>query len=329
MLTSLKSFINQGNKQSDMSQIDFKSMDLNLLKVFEALYEEGGAGRAANRLGLTQSAVSAALGRLRVLYADHLFERTGRGLSPTAKAQELRPLIAEALERCRNSLALAVPGSDYRGRTLTLGLSDDYEIAIGAALITSIQSQMPGLRLILRQTYSLLASDMLMAREIDLSLTAGGVTSRTLGRQVLGTGDYACLLDPRHAPSDVFDLAEYLRRDHILVSSGGFVGIVDEVLTALRRTRNIRASTTHFAVLPHLLTDTDCVATLPRHAALALAGITALRCVECPISLPQYSVELGWRANSLRDPAIQHLKTLVIDTFQYHLQATRSFARLA
>lgn len=305
-----------------MNQIDFRLMDLNLLKVFEALYEEGGAGRAAIRLGLTQSAVSAALGRLRVLYVDHMFERTGRGLRPSAKAQELRPLIAEALNRCRHTLALAVPSSDYGGRTLTLGLSDDYEIAFGATLVASMQTQMPGLRLILRQTHSLLASDMLMAREIDLSLTAGGVTSRTLGRQVLDTGDYACVLDPRYAPPNAFDLDEYLRRDHILVSSGGFIGIVDEALTALRRARHIRASTTHFAALPHLLLGSDCVATLPRHAALALASVTALGCLECPVSLPRYSMELGWRAASLRDPAVQHLKSLVIDTIQGQLQVT-------
>lgn len=299
-----------------MSQIDFGSMDLNLLKVFEALYEEGGAGRAAIRLGLTQSAVSAALARLRVVYADHLFERTGRGLRPTARAQALRPLIAEALDSCRHSLSLSRPGADYAGRTLTLGLSDDYEIAFGAALVAGLRTQMPGLRLILRQTHSLLVSDMLMAREIDLSLTAGGVTSRTLGRQLLGSGDYACVLDPRQAPRAALDLDAYLRREHILVSSGGFIGVVDEALTALQRVRRIRASTTHFAALPHLLVGDDCVATLPRHAALALAQRTPLRCVECPIALPRYPIELGWRADSLRDPAVQQLKQQVIETVQ-------------
>ena len=78
-----------------MNQIDIESTDLNLLKVFEAIYDEGGAGRAALRLGVTQSAVSAALARLRVLYADPLFVRTGRGLSPSLRARELRPIIGE------------------------------------------------------------------------------------------------------------------------------------------------------------------------------------------------------------------------------------------
>ena len=80
-----------------MNEMNIDSVDLNLLKVLQALHEEGTAGRAAIRLGVTQSAVSAALGRLRALYGDPLFERTGRGLRPTPKAEELRPLIADAL----------------------------------------------------------------------------------------------------------------------------------------------------------------------------------------------------------------------------------------
>lgn len=299
-----------------MNEIDLNNMDLNLLKVFEALHEEGGAGRAAIRLGLTQSAVSAALGRLRVLYSDHLFERTGRGLRPTSKAEELRPLIIEALDKCRQSIAQTTsPDDGYGNRVLTLGLSDDYEIALGAQLIEQVRSKAPGLRLILRQTYSLIAGDALMARQIDLSLTAGGVTSRTLGRQALGMGGYACVLEPRRAPRKL-DLDEYLRREHILVSSGGFVGVVDEALKGLDRKRRIRASTTHFAALPHLLRGSSFVATLPRHAAQALAETCALRYMECPVELPSFSIELGWRIDSLRDPAVQHLKALVMETCQ-------------
>ena len=278
------------------------------------MLEEGGAGRAAIRLGLTQSAISAALSRLRILYGDHLFERTGRGLRPTSRAEELRPLVVEALDKCRQSIVRTASSKEsYGNRLLTLGLSDDYEIALGAALIERVRSQAPGLRLILRQTHSLIAGEALMARNIDLSLTAGGVTSRTLGRQSLGTGGYACVLAAEHAPPHGLDLDEYLRREHILISSGGFVGVVDEALKGLGRKRRIRASTTHFAVLPHLLQGNDCVATLPRHAALALASVSSLHCVSCPVSLPFYAIELGWRSDSLRDPAIQDLKTLLLD----------------
>lgn len=172
-----------------MNQIDIESTDLNLLKVFEAIYDEGGAGRAALRLGVTQSAVSAALARLRVLYADPLFVRTGRGLSPSLRARELRPIIGEALDKCRQSLSLARPGAaGFGGRSVTLGLSDDFEIALGREAIAAMAVAAPGLRLIFRQTHSRVAADMLMAREVDLVIASGGLTAPALQRVTVGQG---------------------------------------------------------------------------------------------------------------------------------------------
>lgn len=297
-----------------MNEINIDSVDLNLLKVLQALHEEGSAGRAAIRLGVTQSSVSAALGRLRVLYGDHLFERTGRGLRPTPKAEELRPLVADALHKLRQSLALAATGAgSLSGRTLVLGLSDDHEIALGRALIDRLQAQAAGLRLVFRQTHSGLAAEMLMDRRIDLSLGAGISGSRTLGRQVLGTGGYVCVLDRAQDPGVGFGLDEYLRRPHLLISSGGFVGVVDEVLAAQGRSRRIEASTSHFAALPHLLRGSTAVATLPQHAGVALAALGTLCCHPCPLALPRYSVELAWRHSAAQDPAIQLLKAQVIE----------------
>ncbi|MDR0280931.1 MAG: LysR family transcriptional regulator [Paucimonas sp.] len=291
-----------------MSQIDIWSLDLNLLKVFEALYEEGGAGRAAIRLGITQSAVSAALSRLRLVYGDHLFERTGRGLRPTAKSEELRPVIAAALEKCRQSLLLVNGATaNFQGRTVALGLSDDHELAIGRLLIDLAKERAPGLRLLFKQTHSMLAADALLGRQIDLALTAGAIPSRALSRRVLGSGGYSCV----SAVPGSLSREDYLRRGHVLVSSGGYVGVVDEALAAQGQSRRVEASTTHFAALPALLQGSESIATLPTHAALALARFGNLLCLPCPIELPRYAVELGWRGDSGRDPAIQLVLELV------------------
>lgn len=80
--------------------MNIAQVDLNLLKTFEALHDESSASRAALRLGVTQSAISAGLRRLRDLYGDPLFVRTGRGLAPTLRANQLKPVISEALDRC-------------------------------------------------------------------------------------------------------------------------------------------------------------------------------------------------------------------------------------
>lgn len=291
----------------DMNDIDI-GFDLNGLRVFEALYEEGGATRAALRLSLTQSAVSAALGRLRKVYGDPLFTRTGRGLAPTLRAQELRPVIGEALNKCRESLALGTsPAARCQGRSVVLGLSDDFEIALGPWLVQLLAQHAPGLRLAFRQTHSQIVAEMLMAREIDLAITAGGFATRWLSHRVLGEGGYACVVD---APAPL-TVQDYVARDHILISSGGFIGVVDEVLAALGHQRRVVASTTHFAALPYLLKGTQAVATVPVHAAHAMARLAGLTVLPCPVAMPRYAVELGWRTDALRDSAVAQVQSVV------------------
>ncbi|WP_308824445.1 LysR family transcriptional regulator [Sodalis praecaptivus] len=223
--------INHQKRLSVMNYIDIENIDLNLLRVFEALIEEGGAGRAAIRLGLTQPTVSAALGRLRRIYSDPLFERTGRGLRPTVRARELAPLIEEALTQCRQALALSTVGKERKGRTMTVGLSDDGEIAFGHKILSSVEKTLPGLHIIFRQTHSGLAQEMLMCHQIDISLTAGGLASHRVTSQRLGKRNYLCVAD-KNTPVPL-TVEDYAQRPHLLVSSGGFVGVVDEALNAI------------------------------------------------------------------------------------------------
>ncbi|SEU22089.1 MULTISPECIES: LysR family transcriptional regulator [unclassified Variovorax] len=301
-----------------MTMIDISAVDLNILKVFEALYEEGGATRAGVRLGLTQSAVSAALARLRKTYGDQLFTRTGRGLVPTLRAQELKPLISEGLNKCRQSLSMSGSGgNDFHGRSIVVGLSDDFEVAFGRLFIDAVAARAPGLRLAFRQTHSLVVGNMLQARLADVAVVSGGLSSRLLGHEAIGQGRYACLMDPAYAPSTRgLTLPEYVRRGHLLVSSGGFIGVVDEVLAAIGRPRRVVASTTHFAALPHLLFGSDAIATIPKHAASAIAARTGLQMFACPLTMPRYAVEVGWRTDALRDAAIAEVRRVLLEVLQ-------------
>ncbi|NWD01807.1 LysR family transcriptional regulator [Pseudomonas sp. P7779] len=294
--------------------MNIANVDLNLLKTFEALHDESSASRAALRLGVTQSAISAALRRLRDVYGDQLFVRTGRGLAPTLRANQLKPVISEALDRCRQSLAMVDPlGNHYQGRSVVVGLSDDFEIAYGRRLIEEIARRAPMLRLMFRQTHSQIVADALLDRSLDLAITAGGFAERRLSRQVLGEGHYACLVDPDSlAPGQqAIDLYEFVRREHVLVSSGGFIGITDEGLAAQGLSRHVGASTTHFAALPFLLKGSQAVATIPGHAAQAIAQMTGLRELPCPLALPRYPVELGWRTQAQLDPLLLKVREAI------------------
>ncbi|WP_434657386.1 LysR family transcriptional regulator [Pseudomonas sp. R3-56] len=301
-----------------MKQMNIVDVDLNLLKTFEALHDESSASRAALRLGVTQSAISAALRRLRSVYDDQLFVRTGRGLAPTLRANQLKPVISEALDKCRQSLAMIDPGaSHYEGRSVIVGLSDDFEIAYGRRLIEEVARRAPGLRLIFRQTHSQIVGRALMERSLDLAITAGGFAERLLSRQVLGEGGYACLVDPASLTEEQqrLSLEAFVTREHLLVSSGGFIGITDEGLAALGLRRRVGASTTHFAALPFLLKGSQAVATIPDHAATAIAALSGLSLLPCPLALPRYPIELGWRTHAQRDPAADKVREAIIATF--------------
>ena len=298
--------------------MNIANVDLNLLKTFEALHDESSASRAALRLGVTQSAISAALRRLRDVYGDPLFVRTGRGLAPTLRANQLKPVISEALDRCRQSLAMVDPqGSQYQGRSVVVGLSDDFEIAYGRRLIEEIAKRAPKLRLIFRQTHSQIVAGALLDRSLDLAITAGGFAERRLSRQVLGEGHYACLVDPASLTpgQQAIDLDEFVRREHLLVSSGGFIGITDEGLAAQGLSRHVGASTTHFAALPFLLKGSQAVATIPGHAAQAIAQMTGLKVLPCPLALPRYPVELGWRTQVQLDPLLLKVREGIVACF--------------
>ncbi|AKK00715.1 MULTISPECIES: LysR substrate-binding domain-containing protein [Pseudomonas] len=301
-----------------MSVMNIADIDLNLLKTFEALHDESSASRAALRLGVTQSAISAALRRLRSLYDDQLFVRTGRGLAPTLRANQLKPVISEALNKCRQSLAMVDPHANhYQGRSVIVGLSDDFEIAYGRRLVEEVAQRAPGLRLIFRQTHSQIVGLALMERHLDLAITAGGFAQRLLSRQVLGEGDYACLVDPASLAqaSPTLSLEAFVAREHLLVSSGGFIGITDEGLAGLGLSRRVSASTTHFAALPFLLKGSQAVATIPTHAAQAIAALGGLALLPCPLALPRYPIELGWRTQLQMDPAVIKVREAIVAAF--------------
>lgn len=301
----------------DMHQSNISSLDWNTLKVFHAIYEESSATRAGLRLGLTQSAISAALARLRRIYGDPLFQRTGRGLSATPRAHELHPLIAQAIAALQQSLVLNAPtAQSYAGRSVVIGMSDDFEMALSRRLLALCQQHLPGLRLAFRQTHSNIVTEMLIARRIDVAIVSGGLNSGLVQQALLGHGSYACLIDT--GPSAAGDgtargeltQQDYLAREHILVSSNGFTGIVDDCLAQLGKKRTVLASTSHFSALPFLLEGTQAVATVPLHAAKALDGWRGLRMRPCPIALPQYPIVYGWRTSASRDPMLVKFQQL-------------------
>ena len=295
------------------------SADLNLLKVFRVLMSELNATRAAERLGLSQAAVSASLRRLRSLYGDPLFERTQRGLRPTPRAILLQPLVEEALGLIEASLGSGpLPAERARLAVVRIGLSDDFEMAFGARIVELARQAVPDVRVVFRQTNSVVAAEALNGRDIDLAITSGGLGDGRLKHRLLGNSDYLIVYDIRHRPgTEPFTVEDYVARDHILVSYSGLSGITDDVLAEHGLRRRIRAATTHFSALSFLLAGSDAVATIPGHAARALcAASPGFATSPCPLPFPRYAFGLSWRFDAMRNPAVAQLRDLIAALFE-------------
>lgn len=281
-----------------MNAVDLHRVDLNLLVVFQVLHQERHVTRAAKKLNLSQSAVSAALSRLRVLLDDVLFVRTRDGMTPTSKSLAIAAQIAPALTTIFDSIFEDVTFDPHGSRrTFHVAMSDDIEIALGPWLIEQKREHGWSVQFAIAQTNSALSRTALDDQRVDAVLSLPRQSDAAgLHSEPLFSGGFLCLHDPRQTGwAGEITTADYLDAQHIRVSYDMQRGWVDEHLAALGRARSTLLTTSHFAVLPRLLQSAPAVATIPAHAATALAASSGLRTSRVPIEAPRFSVSASWR----------------------------------
>ncbi|MGY3206160.1 LysR family transcriptional regulator [Streptomyces sp. TE5632] len=298
----------------DIYETEFRKADLNLLVVFSALMRERSVTRAAAALHLSQSATSAALGRLRGLFDDELFTRTGGGVEPTPRAVELARRIEPALGLI-HGVVTDRDRFDPRTarRVFTLGMSDDLEAALMPRLLAATAG-LRGVRLAVRQANRNTVTGMIDRGEIDLGVSAAPAHGADHRSHDLFDSGYTCLFDHRLLPLGTpLTLDDYLAHPHLLISYDGRRGIVDDILEARGLERRVIASTTHFAGAALHLPALPALATLPTHAATVYAEALGLTTSPPPLPMPTYTVSSIWHGTLTDDPAHLWLRRLVGD----------------
>lgn len=290
--------------------------DFNLLLTLDVLLTEQNVARAARRLGLSPSAMSRALARLRESTGDPLLVRAGRGLVPTPRALALRerigPLVQEAEAVLRPLHALRL---DELTRTFTLRCSDGFAETFGAALIGRVAAEAPGARLWFAPKPDK-NSAALRDGSIDLET---GVLGATMGPEVhaqaLFRDKWIGLVRPGHpllARADGITPEAFAQSGHVAASRRGVVGgPVDDALAALGLQRRVVAMASGFGAALALARGTDLVACVPeRHTAQLQTGLHRLA---LPLAVPDFTVSLFWHPRYQADPAHQWLRRLVKD----------------
>jgi DNA-binding transcriptional LysR family regulator len=295
-----------------------KDIDLNLLRLFDAVYRQRSVSRAAESLDLTQPAASHGLTRLRLLIKDPLFVRAPGGVQPTPKADRLAQAVRAALgtlEEALNDSAQFDPR--HSGKTFRIHMSDIGEGRFLPALMVALREQAPGVRVETMPLPRQQITEALDSGRIDFAFGFLPTVKETQRTQLL-KDRYIVMLRKDHP------FTRRRRSGKALLEALGLLEFVAvrthadtlRILQLLNLEDRLRLTTEHFMVLPSIVRATDLAVVMPRNIALGFAQDGAYAIVEAPFPLRDFVVSLHWSKRFESDPGNRWLRQVILDLYR-------------
>lgn len=290
--------------------------DLNLLRVFTALMEERSVTRAAEKLGITQPALSNALNRLRELLHDPLFIRARQEMQPTQKAEALAPVILVALGQLDEIVQEQQAFDSASAQLLfTIAPNSYVEYVLIPAVVARLRQVAPGIKL------------RIIPYGNDLVETGviSGSTALVIGRfvdppdnlivQHLMDDRLACVVRADHPLiGDAISKAQYEQLKHVNVLPPGRMRAgLFQALDKQGLKRDVAVSVTHFLSVPEVISVTDYCTTLPMQICRRLQNDTRLKVLPTPVDLGSFPVDMAWHVRYRHDPAHRWLRSVIED----------------
>ncbi len=304
--------------------MSFLTLDLNLLRVFDAIMTEQNLTRAAGRLAMTQPAVSNALKRLREALGDDLLIRTAHGVKPTARADSLWPAVRRALTELEEAVAPRSFELAHAHATFRMAMADATAGLLLPSFVRVIENQAPGIDIRMVPLTTREPRPMLLRADIDLAIgffpgvvaQLQGSTETPIRHEHLFAGQYVCVMRKDHyLSSKELTVDEYCNANHLLVSfSGRARGLVDDALLSLNRERRILLTVNQFFTAGRVVAATDLLMVLPRHLIAATGMTGALTVKELPFPMPELHVDMLWHERDERSPSHQWLRKQLRNT---------------
>jgi DNA-binding transcriptional LysR family regulator len=298
-----------------MRTVNLASLDLNLLRVFDAIYRERHLTRAGVRLCLTQPAMSHALARLRATFDDELFVRSTRGLEPTPRADQIATPIAEAIDAVQRALASVAHFEPQTARMrVRVGLTDYGSWVVLPRLGLSLERQAPGIDLETVHVNVESARDLLDRGQLDLAIVASGEHPPRFGSRLAMSERYVCVAAADHPEiGDTLTEEVFLSCSHVLVSpSSEQRSIVDRLLAARGKQRHVRLQVPFLMGVPRLVAHSRLLCTVPEHLAGELAAAHGLRTFELPFEGAVVDYHAVWHARDETSAANRWLRDQVL-----------------
>lgn len=296
--------------------MNLRSIDLNLLVVLDALLDEAHVTRAAERLGLTQPAVSSALERCRHLIGDPLLER-GKGatkglmrLTPKAEALRvpLKNLLAEVV-RVLDPPQIAL--ADLK-QTVRILMSDFPAIVVAGPLHKALAESAPGIDIVIEPWHGAPAAlDSLAKGTIELAVSVFPELDASFHRETLLHETYVVMMRKAHPAAQAFSLDRWIDYSHVLVSGRGQTrGPLDEALALRGKKRRVGVVVPSFLMVPPLIESSDLICLLPSHCVPADATQRFI-VFEPPLPVEGFPLHLAWHMRRDGDIGVQHVAQIL------------------
>jgi len=302
--------------------MNWNAVDLNLLRVFDALMRERSVTRAGDRIGLSQPAVSSALGRLRHLMNDQLFVRHGNAMLPTPRADDLWPPIRAALLSIESTLQIVDRFNPATAeRTFTLMGADFFSMLLMPALMQRVSAAAPNIALRLLDSARGDVQRLLQDDAIDAALERPIDQPDWVSSELLFVSPFVIIAarsnrriaaartaDPDTLPLDLFCALPHAIR----TIDGSLGGNVDTALAAIGRSRRVVLGLPQFQGVALAVAQSDLVAAVPKQFADAVAAELDLAVYRPPFDVPAPEIRMYWHARRDGDPAHRWLREEIL-----------------
>lgn len=292
---------------------NIRSIDMNLLAVFDALFDERSVTRAADRLSLTQPTVSGMLQRLRRTFSDQLFVRTSHGILPTPRAEALSGPIKELLGSVQSLVTLEAFDPRLAEGTIRLCGSDYLQHAVITPLTKELRRRAPKLKVLVSPRPRSGVADMLARGEIDFCISLRDVADPDLPSAVLYHDRYICVARQQHPlKGPRISIKQLCSFDHLLVDPTGrsMWGPVDNALAAVGNRRRVATAVPSFHILFELLQSDDFITFVPER--LLLNRRSALKLFDIGLAIPPLEVMATWHPRVSGDARHKWLRETLV-----------------
>ncbi|WP_026317941.1 LysR family transcriptional regulator [Algicola sagamiensis] len=310
--------------------MNINNIDLNLLVYLDVLLREQNVTRAANRLNITQPAMSNGLKRLRDLLSDPILVRTSEGMVPTERAKELKPIIRGVLLTLEETLQ---PNKEFEPdsshRVFRIMASDYAASTLIPPLLQLLHEQAPNTTLDIMTPSDVSFHDVENGK-VDMAINRFEELPQSFHQKTLWRDSFACLVRSSHPILENFNLDTYLKGKHIWVSKTGFgvgvgmnpadiqkLGWVDEALANLGKQRDIQVFTRNYHVAMQLAKQQDLIATLPYRAARLYETDEQIKILDPPFAIPTMELKMIWSPLLHQDASHIWLRKLITQTAEH------------